>query len=81
LWLGWRERQAKDLASPGADLLMAAQPETAAAAPVAAGGTLPKLHRLLRKRLRQLVRVTLTLVGCLALAATVLLIWRLPRLN
>jgi len=44
-------------------------------------GTSPKVLQLLRKRLRQLLRVTLILASCLALAATALAIWRLTSLN
>ncbi len=50
-------------------------------APAAVGGTSPKMLQLLRKRLRQLLRVTLVLVICLAAAATALAIWWLTSLN
>jgi hypothetical protein len=51
------------------------------AAPAAASGASRKLLQLLRKRLRQLLRVTLVLATCLALAATALAIWWLMSLN
>ena len=44
LWLGWRESQATDLASPGDDLLMPTQPRVAA--PAAVSGTSPKLRSI-----------------------------------
>jgi hypothetical protein len=44
---------------------------------VAVGGTSPKLRQLLRKRLRQLLRITLVL----AVAAAALAIWWLTSLN
>ncbi len=50
-------------------------------APAAGSGTSPKLLRLLRKRLRQLARVTLVLAIALALAATALAIRWLTCLN
>jgi hypothetical protein len=81
LWLGWREIQAEDFASPGVDLLMLTQHESPAPAPVAVRGTSQKLLGLLRKRLRQLARVALVLAICLALAGTALAIWWLRSLN
>jgi len=50
-------------------------------APAAVSGTSRKLLQLLRKRLRQLLRVTLVLATCLALGATALAIWWLTSLN
>ena len=44
-------------------------------------GTSPKLLQLLRKRLRQLARVTLVLAICLAVAAAALAIWWSTSLN
>ena len=79
LWLGWRESQATDLASPGDAALMPTQSESPA--PAAVSGTSQKMLQLLRKRLRQLVRVTLVLAICLAVAATALAIWWLTSLN
>ncbi len=58
---------------------MLTQDESPAAAAVS--GTSRKLLGLLRKRLRQLLRITLVLVICLALAATALAIWWLRSLN
>jgi hypothetical protein len=50
-------------------------------APAAGSGTSPKLLRLLRKRLRQLARVTIVLALGLAVAATALAVWWLTSLN
>jgi hypothetical protein len=44
-------------------------------------GTSPKLLQLLRKRLRQLLRVVVVLAACVAVAATALAIWWLNSLN
>jgi hypothetical protein len=52
-----------------------------APAPAAVSGTSPKLPRLLRKRLLQLVRVTSAVALCLTLIATALAIWWLTSLN
>src|SRR5262245_22187183 len=60
-------------------LLMPIQSECPA--PAAGRGPSPKLLRLLRKRLRQLARVTLALAIGLALAATALGVWWLNSLN
>ena len=60
---------------------MLIQYESPAPAPAAVSGTSPKLLQLLRKRLRQLARVTLVLAICLAVAATALAIWWLTSLN
>ena len=54
---------------------------TQSESPVAVSGTSPKTLQLLRKRLRQLVRVTLVLAICLAVAATAFAIWWLTSLN
>ena len=54
---------------------MLIQHESPAPAPAAVSGTSPKLLQLLRKRLRQLLRVTLVLAICLAVAASALAIW------
>ena len=54
---------------------------TESAAPAAVSGTSPKMRQLLRRRLRQLVRVTLVLAIGLAVAATALAIWWLTSLN
>jgi hypothetical protein len=59
---------------------MLAQDESSAA-PAAASVTSQKLSRLLRKRLRQLGRVTLVLALCLALCAGAFAIWWLTSLN
>jgi hypothetical protein len=48
---------------------------------VAVCRTSQKMLQLLRKRLRQLLRVTLVLASCLALAATATAIWWLTSLN
>jgi hypothetical protein len=79
LWLGWPASPAVDLASPGDDPLMLIQQESPA--PAAVSGTSQKLLQLLRKRLRQLLRVTLVLAICLAVAASALAIWWLTSLN
>ena len=60
---------------------MLIQNESPAPAPAAVSGTSQKLLQLLRKRLRQLARVTLVLAICLAIAATALAIWWLTSLN
>jgi hypothetical protein len=60
---------------------MLIQEETPAPAPRAVSGTSQKLLRLLRKRLRQLARVTLVLTICLAVAASAFAIWWLTSLN
>ena len=57
--------------------LMPTQSETSAAV----RGTSSKTLQLLRKRLRQLLRVTLVLAICFALAATAFAIWWLTSLN
>jgi hypothetical protein len=77
LWLGWRETQADDLASPGEAVLM----PTTSESPAPVSGTSQKTLQLLRKRLRQLRRVTLALVIGLAVAATGLALWWLNSLN
>ena len=60
---------------------MPTQHESPAPAPAAVSGTSQKLLQLLRKRLRQLARVTLVLAICLAVAAAALAIWWLTSLN
>ena len=60
---------------------MLTQQESPAPAPAAVSGTSQKLLQLLRKRLRQLARVTLVLAICLAVAASALAIWWLTSLN
>ena len=54
---------------------------TQSESPAAVSGTSSKTLQLLRKRLRQLLRVTLVLAICLAVAATALAIWWLNSLN
>jgi hypothetical protein len=54
---------------------------TQSESPAAVSGTSQKLLQLLRKRLRQLARVTFALAIGLALAATALAIWWLTSLN
>ena len=49
--------------------------------PAAVSGTSSKTLQLLRKRLRQLLRVILVLTICCAVAATALAIWWLNSLN
>jgi hypothetical protein len=60
---------------------MVIQNESPAPAPAAVSGTSQKLLQLLRKRLRQLARVTLVLAICLAVAASAFAIWWLNSLN
>ena len=60
---------------------MLIQHESPAPAPAAVSGTSQKLLQLLRKRLRQLARVTLVLAICLAVAASAFAIWWLTSLN
>jgi hypothetical protein len=60
---------------------MLIQHESPAPAPAALSGTSPKLVRLLRKRLRQLARVTLVLAIGFAVAAAAFAIWWLTSLN
>jgi glyoxylase-like metal-dependent hydrolase (beta-lactamase superfamily II) len=60
---------------------MLIQPESPAPAPAAVSDTSPKLRQLLRKRLRQLLRITLGMAGCLVLAAAAFAIWWLTSLN
>ena len=60
---------------------MLIQDESPAAAPAAVSGTSQKLLQLLRKRLRQLARVTLVLAIGLAVAAAALAIWWSTSLN
>jgi hypothetical protein len=55
--------------------------ESPAPAPAAVSDPSPKLVQLLRKRLRQLVRITVVLAIGLGLAATALAIWWLTSLN
>jgi hypothetical protein len=50
-------------------------------APVEASGTAPKLVQLLRRRLRQLLRITVVLASVLAVAAAAFAIWWLTSLN
>jgi hypothetical protein len=77
LWLGWRQAQADDLASPGEAVLM----PTTSESPAPVSDTSQKTLQLLRKRFRQLRRVTLALVIGLAIAATGLAIWWLNSLK
>ena len=77
LWLGWRETQADDLASPGEAVFM----PTPAECPAAVSGPSSKTLQLLRKRLRQLGRVLLVVTIGLAVAAGALAIWWLNSLN
>src|SRR5438270_10384450 len=75
------ESQAADLALLGGAALMLTQHANPAIATPAASGTSPKTLQLLRKRLRQLLRITLVLASCLAIGATALAIWWLTSLN
>jgi hypothetical protein len=54
---------------------------TQSESPAAVSGTSSKTFQLLRKRLRQLLRVTLVLAICLTVAATASAIWWLTSLN
>jgi hypothetical protein len=78
---GWREKEAIIHASPRNDLLMVTQGDNPELAPRALSGTSRKLLQLVRKRVRQLLRVTSVLVISLALAATALAIWWMTSLN
>jgi hypothetical protein len=60
---------------------MLIQQESPALAPAAVSGTSQKLLQLLRKRLRQLARVTLVLAIGFAFAAAAFAIWWLTSLN
>jgi hypothetical protein len=60
---------------------MLTQPESPAPAPAAVSGTSQKLLQLLRKRLRQLLRVLFVLAIGLVVGATALAIWWLTSLN
>lgn len=60
---------------------MPIQHESPAPAPAAVSGTSRKLLQLLRRRLRQLARVTLVLAIGLAVAASAFAIWWLTSLN
>jgi hypothetical protein len=76
-WLGWPESPAVDLASPGDPAIMPTRSES----PVAVNGKPSKAVHLLRKRLRQLLRVVVVLAAGVAVAATALAIWWLNSLN
>ena len=54
---------------------------TPSESPAAVSGTSSKSVQLLRKRLRQLLRVVVVLTACVAVAATALAIWWLNSLN
>jgi len=54
---------------------------TQSESPVAVSGKPSKTVDLLRKRLRQLLRVVVVLAACVAVAATALAIWWLNSLN
>src|SRR5215468_4171007 len=54
---------------------------TQSESPVAVSGKPSKMAELLRKRLRQLLRVVVVLAACVAVAATGLAIWWLNSLN
>jgi hypothetical protein len=60
---------------------MRTQDESRSPATATASGTSPKLLQLLRKRIRQLLRIMLVLVVCLVLAAAALGIWWLRSLD
>jgi hypothetical protein len=60
---------------------MLTQHDISAHTPAAVNGTSHKLLQLLRKRLRQLLRVTLVLAICLVLTALALATWWLTSLN
>ena len=77
LALGWPESPTAVLDSPGDVAIM----PTRSKSPAAVSATSSKTIQLLRKRLRQLLHVTLVLAIGLALAATALAIWCLTSLN
>ena len=77
LALGWPESPTAVLDSPGDAAIM----PTRSKSPAAVSATSSKTIQLLRKRLRQLLHVTLVLAIGLALAATALAIWCLTSLN
>src|SRR5262245_66494038 len=54
---------------------------TRSESPVAVSGKPSKMVQLLRKRLRQLLRVVVVLGACVAVAATAFAIWWLNSLN
>ena len=78
MWLGCPESQATDLASTGEAFSCRPNPRVP---PRDVSGTSSKMLQLLRKRLRQLVRVTLVLAIGPAVAATAIAIWWLTSLN
>jgi hypothetical protein len=67
--------------SLGEIVLMRNQNEGPALAMAEASHSSPKLTQLLRKRLRQLLRVATVLAACLALSASAFAIWWLTSLN
>src|SRR5262249_57406006 len=73
----WPESPAADLASPGDAAIMPTQSESR----VTVSGKPSKSVELLRKRLRQLLRVVVALAACVAVVATTLAIWWLNSLN
>src|SRR6516165_3192160 len=77
LGLGWPESPAADLASPGDAAIMLTQSES----PVAVSGKPSKMVELLRKRLRQLLRVIVVVAACVAVTATAFAVWWLNSLN
>src|SRR5262249_54954950 len=76
-WLGWPESPVADLASPRDAAIMPTRSESR----VTVSGKPSKAVELLRKRLRQLLRVVVVLAACVAVAATALAIWWLNSLN
>jgi hypothetical protein len=80
----WRGSRANDLVESGEDLLMPTHHDSTAAAPAAPAAvsvTSQKMLQLLRRRLRQLARITIVMAVCLALGVTALAIWWLTSLN
>src|SRR5262249_23671953 len=73
----WPESPAADLASPGDAAIM----PTLAESRVTMSGKSSKSVQLLRKRLRQMLRVVVVLAACVVVAATAFAIWWLNSLN
>ena len=80
-WEGDAPSEPSALSTPASQKIHVAGSVPVAESLTAVSGTSQKLLQLLRKRLRQLLRVTFVLAICLALAATAFAIWWLTSLN